>query len=528
MITAITIENFKGIGAPVRLDLRPITLLYGMNSAGKSSILHAVNYLRAILDIQEVDLDYIGGEPNGQRLGGFRNFVHKHELDRLVRLRADFTFSRGYTVGGAWLPEDEDATRADDSLLGFDPSRGWVELGVGWHHATGAPHVIEYAAGMTAFASQEDMTEEQFEEEGFRVVVKYNPDRRESRIQQPEHLWREKGKEAGTLESEPLESFREHILWFSEEMPMSSSRGALPAPERLVEVEGISGSTRAFLTKLLVEPYEALQAQLLAFHWIAAWRDVPPRPLVGTNFPLEANWSGGLAAWHELLDAGPELIAELSQWLTAPDKLDLGFSLRVHSFALLDRDSPLWTDLLANRAFDTIDDLGAILRKLPAESRLSLFDEVRKVELHPQDIGMGLLHVIPVLTACLRERSQLLPDLWGLDEPELHLHPRAQAALGDLLLDAVRTGDDWPEQISFIGATHSEHLVLRLLRRIRESNRAGANGTLNPNDVGIWHVDRSGESMTLKRIRVDTEGEFVEPWPEDDSLFEQDFRERYT
>src|SRR5437899_13049360 len=40
-ITSITIENFKGISQPVKVALRPITLLFGANSAGKSTIIQA-------------------------------------------------------------------------------------------------------------------------------------------------------------------------------------------------------------------------------------------------------------------------------------------------------------------------------------------------------------------------------------------------------------------------------------------------------------------------------------------------------
>ena len=42
LIRAVEIENFKGIGRPVRIELRPITLLFGRNSAGKSTVLHAL------------------------------------------------------------------------------------------------------------------------------------------------------------------------------------------------------------------------------------------------------------------------------------------------------------------------------------------------------------------------------------------------------------------------------------------------------------------------------------------------------
>jgi len=45
-ITQITIENFKGISAPVTIPLRPITLLFGANSAGKSTIIQALHYAR--------------------------------------------------------------------------------------------------------------------------------------------------------------------------------------------------------------------------------------------------------------------------------------------------------------------------------------------------------------------------------------------------------------------------------------------------------------------------------------------------
>jgi len=49
MITAITIENFKGISEPVTIDFKPITLLFGANSAGKSTVFHALYYLHNIL-----------------------------------------------------------------------------------------------------------------------------------------------------------------------------------------------------------------------------------------------------------------------------------------------------------------------------------------------------------------------------------------------------------------------------------------------------------------------------------------------
>lgn len=74
-LTRIEIENFKGIGSRQKIDLRPITLLFGPNSAGKSTILQALHYLREILERGNVDPDrtIAGGLID---LGGFATLVH--------------------------------------------------------------------------------------------------------------------------------------------------------------------------------------------------------------------------------------------------------------------------------------------------------------------------------------------------------------------------------------------------------------------------------------------------------------------
>ncbi len=64
LVRSIALRNFKGFSAEVRIDLRPITLLFGANSAGKSSVLQALQYVREILERQNVNADRTlqGGE----------------------------------------------------------------------------------------------------------------------------------------------------------------------------------------------------------------------------------------------------------------------------------------------------------------------------------------------------------------------------------------------------------------------------------------------------------------------------------
>jgi len=90
MITAIHIENFKGIRDRVKIDLKPITLLFGPNSAGKSTIVQAIHYAREVLERQNLDPDQtlMGGDRVD--LGGFQNLVHNHDLNREVCLRLEY------------------------------------------------------------------------------------------------------------------------------------------------------------------------------------------------------------------------------------------------------------------------------------------------------------------------------------------------------------------------------------------------------------------------------------------------------
>ena len=80
MITAFTVQNFKAIGEePVRIELKPITLLFGANSAGKSSILHALNYAYSVFVDHNLNAEYNIHSDSSFNLGGFKRFVHRSD-----------------------------------------------------------------------------------------------------------------------------------------------------------------------------------------------------------------------------------------------------------------------------------------------------------------------------------------------------------------------------------------------------------------------------------------------------------------
>ncbi len=95
------------------------------------------------------------------------------------------------------------------------------------------------------------------------------------------------------------------------------------------------------------------------------------------------------------------------------------------------------------------------------------------------------------------------PDL----EDEIHLHPRVQAELADLFVDAIRAREDGqPRNVQFIIESHSEHLLRRLQRRIAE-------GALAPEDAALSFVDSEEGTAKLRTLEVDAYGNILN-WPE--------------
>jgi len=122
----------------------------------------------------------------------------------------------------------------------------------------------------------------------------------------------------------------------------------------------------------------------------------------------------------------------------------------------------------------------------------------------PSEVGAGISQLIPVVVAALEGRS----GLTLVEQPEIHIHPALQVGLGDLFIDAITR----ELRRTLIIETHSEHLILRLLRRIRQTT-----GTLDAHapafsedKLSVIYVDASQSGVQIRRLRVDADGEFVD------------------
>ncbi len=477
MITSIHTHSLKGLTLGVELNFKPVTLLFGPNSAGKSTLLQALLYAHEILARHNLDPDHTALGGRSVDLGGFRNLVHNHDLTRPIELAFDLDV-RDVTLS----PEDDEDAGAF-LLSRVETAR--VLLRVEWSTLDERPQLTRYAV---------DFNGKPF------------------------------GHIAASLDGHSVHATLAgaHPLWEDEEqtlpgynhcdkaLAIRGQRSALPPWNLDLDLPGLSEekgdwetrNARAVLQGAFVELGDLLRRELSNLLYLGPLRDVPPRNHQPARSPSPGRWAAGLAAW-DALHSFPDLVRRTNRWLT---RLEAGYRLRLRRIRELDEDSPLAIALRTGRAFDDVDDLAAALDRLPEHRELRLVDDERQIELLPPDIGTGLSQVLPVVVAALTPGEHLV----AIEQPELHVHPAIQVGLGDLLIEEATKGK------TFLVETHSEHLVLRLIRRIRETHDdelpPGA-PALTPDRVAIHWVEQGEDGVTVTPLRLDAEGEFLDHWP---------------
>jgi len=130
-----------------------------------------------------------------------------------------------------------------------------------------------------------------------------------------------------------------------------------------------------------------------------------------------------------------------------------------------------------------------------------------KIDATISNVGFGVSQVLPLIVEGFYSSSD---STILVEQPEIHLHPKVQADLGDLLIDLSRQGRN------IIVETHSEHLISRLTRRIAEGEH------FNNNDLAIYYFFQGKQGSQIQRINVNQLGQF-ENWPE--GFFEEDYAE---
>lgn len=122
-------------------------------------------------------------------------------------------------------------------------------------------------------------------------------------------------------------------------------------------------------------------------------------------------------------------------------------------------------------------------------------------KLRPTAVGFGVSYTLPVLLTLLGASDG---DLVLLENPEAHLHPRGQMAMGELMAAAASAG------IQVLVETHSDHVLNGVRLAVKR-------GTVRPDDVRLHYFSRADDGARIvHRVTsptIDTDGR-IDTWPE--------------
>jgi predicted ATPase len=139
----------------------------------------------------------------------------------------------------------------------------------------------------------------------------------------------------------------------------------------------------------------------------------------------------------------------------------------------------------------------------------------------PSDVGFGIGQLLPIIVQAGLSVN-IEGDINCVEQPEIHLHPRLQAEIADLFIETAILPDQYGdmERPQWIVETHSEALILRVQRRIREQ-------VIEPGDVSVLYVEPNPTGgSSINYLRIGEDGEFIDEWP--GGFFEETYNETFS
>jgi hypothetical protein len=438
MLTGLTIGNFKAFGEPQHIPIRPLTLIFGANSSGKSSVLHALLFLNYVATGGAVDARRIWRDEDLVDLGGFGNYVHRHDPARVVNLAAD--------LGSASLTSVREWEMLDDQDT---PLR--VQISIGGRDGGGQPEQIRGGAELLRVR----FSDETYPGAGLTALRDTT-----SRSSLPGQVTSSQLALGQLLRMYEASSAVDPDTWRF----IGSNRGVLELDDSMVR-------NRHFLRVFN-------EGLLPGLDYLGPLRSYPSRELVTRESGNPSFSASGESAWHRVQCDG-QARARANETLT---RLGLHYQLDIREWRSVSQ---------------------------PAQSfnKVVLLD-ARGLRLNRKDVGTGISQVLPVVVSSAAGWRSLL----AIEQPELHLHPALQAELGDVFIESAlgERGN------TFLLETHSEHLILRILRRVRETTE----GTLpegktpvRPEDVSVVYVQPGPNGSEVLEMPVTPDGDFGRPWP---------------
>ena len=579
LLHALRVGNFKAFADTQRIPLKPITLIFGPNSAGKSSFIHSLalaheaQFGREKRSLSRLDVHHTDVGGSAIDLGGFRQYVHRGQMHKRVEWGAEMKVSELASGRDKRLAQ----LLASVEVVTLHIALG-IELDDQDRPKPGATPRVESIELAGDGAELLRMSRRRSDGQGSTLRL----DRLTSEVLK---AIVESATTSEEMRPEDFDGINEAIAqllpelvirvdqFFPTAVDLPKADGAELSPVSMLfpvskgnrkdDAQAVRFYLQRTLNDLIKGLAEALAGELKQLQYLGPLRSFPPRHLAFAEHE-DSNWyAGGGYAW-DVVRRDDAVRESVNGWLGS-SKLKTPYKLVVRSLVALDQlegvieeklseedfacvegltherewveiakasdDSPL----LPQNAMDHLLDVrGAISDPERAASEIaktieaSDADRIRELVLVDQrtntvvthrDVGIGISQVLPVLVMAYGSQGKLL----AMEQPEIHLHPALQAELGDVFIEAALGS----RQNTFILETHSEHLILRLMRRMRETYQRKETGLppVTPADVSVLYVEPDGTRSIVREMPLNELGELVKSWP--GGFFEEGLREQF-
>ncbi len=514
-VMGMTVGHFKAFGAVQRVPLRPITLVFGQNSVGKSSFLHALLWAHHVATTGELDVVNPILAGNSVHLGGFDNVVYRREAGSAFSLAFEVqtpqlsTFFPEAVRFCAGVSFRRPKPTARD--LTPDPIASTYVLEVDHQLLLKARH-----EGPAGFALEHLNIDHPLFEEIFRRIARLQVERATPSAADLRRIRQAAESMCGRL----------HVTGGR----LLPKRVEIEAPKRAKArkaegqtwVEIVEATLPHLIQALVSTAAERVNDYLHSLSYLGPLRAYPDRGF-SLNDRTDPNWrAGGGRAW-ELLRDEAALRAEVNTFL-GKEHLQTGYEFKLNRFVDIRAGAKRLADKLPGmKKTDEValeNALGAA--DLPHRSELAMVDLRNRMEVSHRDVGVGLSQVVPVLVLAAASRSQTVI----VEQPELHIHPSLQADLGDVFIKSALTHGN-----RFILETHSEHLMLRLLKRVRQASQndpAYPKGwpKITPDMISVVYAKADADGTRMVQIPLSADGDFETHWP--DGFFTERGRELFA